>query len=113
MFALLGIFLYTALRFRKWSYGLAAVVALIHDALAVVAGFCMARALGFSYEVNEVFLAAMLTIIGYSINDTVVIFDRIREKVKGKVAVTHAAVINQAIGETHLASLPSARCQLS
>ncbi|AWN82063.1 protein translocase subunit SecDF [Candidatus Cardinium hertigii] len=102
IFALFAIFIYTALRFRKWSYGVAAIVALIHDALAVVAGFCMARALGFSYEVNEVFLAAMLTIIGYSINDTVVIFDRIREKIKskGNTTIVEASIINQAIGET-------------
>ncbi|WP_339044476.1 protein translocase subunit SecDF [Cardinium endosymbiont of Tipula unca] len=98
LLALCGIFLYVALRFRKWGFGLAAVSALIHDALAVIAGFCIARTLGISYEVNEVFLAAMLTIMGYSINDTVVIFDRIREKlVKATMETT---VINGSIQET-------------
>lgn len=97
--SLCGIFLYVALRFRKWGFGLAAVSALIHDALAVIAGFCMARALGVSYEVNEVFLAAMLTIIGYSINDTVVIFDRIREKLMNNETI-EATVINDSIRET-------------
>ncbi|WP_342264999.1 protein translocase subunit SecDF [Cardinium endosymbiont of Philonthus spinipes] len=98
--AILGIFVYIALRFRRWGFGLAAVIALIHDALAVIAGFSIARALGISYEVNEVFLAAMLTVIGYSINDTVVIFDRIRERVAGKAADISRGMINDAIGET-------------
>lgn len=99
LLALCGIFLYVALRFRKWGFGLAAVSALIHDALAVIAGFCIARALGVSYEVNEVFLAAMLTIIGYSINDTVVIFDRIREKLTNNKTIGET-VINDSIRET-------------
>lgn len=98
LLALLNIFLYVALRFRKWRFGMAAVVALMHDALAVVAGFCIARLFGFTYEVNEVFLAAVLTVIGYSINDTVVIFDRIREKIA--VGVVSNVVIDEAIGET-------------
>ncbi|TSJ81251.1 MAG: protein translocase subunit SecDF [Candidatus Cardinium sp.] len=98
--AILGIFIYIALRFRRWGFGLAAVLALIHDTLAVIAGFCIARALGVSYEINEVFLAAILTVIGYSINDTVVIFDRIREKLANKAADVPIAMVNDAIRET-------------
>ncbi|WP_419241199.1 protein translocase subunit SecDF [Cardinium endosymbiont of Nabis limbatus] len=98
--AIFGIFIYIVLRFRRWGFGLAAVLALIHDALAVIAGFCIARAFGVSYEVNEVFLAAMLTVIGYSINDTVVIFDRIREKLANKTAQISIAMVNDAIKET-------------
>ncbi|CAH2560100.1 protein translocase subunit SecDF [Cardinium endosymbiont of Oedothorax gibbosus] len=98
--AILSIFIYIVLRFRRWGFGLAAILALIHDALAVIAGFCIARALGVSYEVNEVFLAAMLTVIGYSINDTVVIFDRIRERLANKATAIPIAMINDAIGET-------------
>lgn len=98
--AIFGIFVYVTLRFRNFRFGFAAVLALMHDALLVIAGFCIARALGFSYEVNEVFLAAMLTIIGYSINDTVVIFDRIREKLTNKATTLDTAVINHSIRET-------------
>lgn len=98
--AILGIFIYIILRFRRWGFGLAAVLALIHDALSVIAGFCIARALGINYEVNEVFLAAMLTVIGYSINDTVVIFDRIRERLASKATGIPIAMINDAIRET-------------
>ncbi|WP_243018022.1 MULTISPECIES: protein translocase subunit SecDF [Candidatus Cardinium] len=98
--AIFGIFVYIAVRFRRWKFGLAAVSALIHDALTVIAGFCIARAFGVSYEVNEVFIAAMLTVIGYSINDTVVIFDRIREKLASKATVFTTAMINDAIKET-------------
>ncbi|AXI24202.1 protein-export membrane protein SecD [Cardinium endosymbiont of Sogatella furcifera] len=98
--SILGIFLYITFRFRRWGFGLAAVLALMHDALAVIAGFCIARAFGMSYEVNEVFLAAMLTVIGYSINDTVVIFDRIRERLANKATDVSTSMINDAIGET-------------
>ncbi|ROT47154.1 protein translocase subunit SecDF [Candidatus Cardinium hertigii] len=98
--ALFGIFLYVALRFKKWAFGLAAVCALIHDVLMVMAGFSIARTFGYNYEVNEVFLAAMLTVIGYSINDTVVIFDRIREKLINKTAAVDINVINHSIRET-------------
>ncbi|HLP34832.1 MAG TPA: protein translocase subunit SecDF [Amoebophilaceae bacterium] len=98
--SLLGIFFYVAFRFRKWQFGLASVIALIHDACAVLAGFAIARAMGFNYEVNEVFLAAMLTIIGYSINDTVVIFDRIRERFNVKAKKMEATFMNCAIQET-------------
>lgn len=98
--AILGIFFYITLRFRRWGFGLAAVLALIHDALAVIAGFCIARGFGVNYEVNEVFLAAMLTVIGYSINDTVVIYDRIREKLTNKGTDVTLVMINDAIRET-------------
>ena len=98
--ALFTIFLYVALRFRKWRFGLAAILALIHDALAVIAGFCIAHALGFKYEINEVFLAAILTVIGYSINDTVVIFDRIRAGLTDKLITVDATLINHSINET-------------
>ena len=78
-FSLIVIFLYILIRFRKWQFGLGAIVALFHDTLIVISAFSIARVLGITYEVDQVFIAAMLTIIGYSINDTVVVFDRIRE----------------------------------
>jgi SecD/SecF fusion protein len=79
IFALVVIFIYIVLRFRKWQFGLGAVVALFHDALFVLSAFAIAGLLGKSFEIDQVFVAALLTIIGYSINDTVVVFDRIRE----------------------------------
>ena len=78
-FSLIVIFLYILIRFRKWQFGLGAIVALFHDTLIVISAFSIARVLGVAYEIDQVFIAAMLTIIGYSINDTVVVFDRIRE----------------------------------
>lgn len=78
--ALLAIFVYIAARFRDWTWGTGGVVALIHDALFVMSFFAIFTGiLPFSLDVDQSFIAAVLTIIGYSINDTVVIFDRIRE----------------------------------
>ncbi len=78
--ALFAIFLYIAARFRNWSWGLGGLVSLIHDALFVVSFFSIfSGILPFSLDIDQTFIAAVLTIIGYSINDSVVIFDRIRE----------------------------------
>lgn len=79
-FALILIFAYIAVRFRKWQYGLAGVAALFHDTLITLGMFSLFYSImPFSMEVDQAFIAAILTIIGYSINDTVIIFDRIRE----------------------------------
>ena len=79
-FALIIIFLYIAMRFRNWQYGIGGLVALTHDALIVVSLYSLfSGVLPFDMEVDQAFIAAILTIIGYSINDTVIIFDRIRE----------------------------------
>jgi SecD/SecF fusion protein len=98
--SLVMIFLYILARFRSWQFGLAAVMALLHDSLAVFAAFAMARALGYVYEVDQVFIAAMLTIIGYSINDTVIVFDRIRERLKMNPRGNLQEVANRSINET-------------
>ncbi len=79
-FALVIIFLYILIRFRNWQYGLGAVAALTHDSLIVLGIFSMFYSiLPFSLEIDQAFIAAILTVVGYSINDTVVVFDRIRE----------------------------------
>ena len=79
-FALIVIFIYIAARFRKWQFGLAGVIALFHDSLITIGLFSLFyNILPFSMEIDQAFIAAILTIIGYSINDTVIIFDRIRE----------------------------------
>jgi SecD/SecF fusion protein len=78
-YSLIGIFLYIWVRFRKWQYSLGGVIALLHDALIVLAMVGICRVFGWALEIDQVFIAAVLTVIGYSINDTVVVFDRIRE----------------------------------
>lgn len=80
IFSLLAIGLYILLRFKKWQWGVGSVVALMHDAFLTIGVFSLLyKVLPFNLEVNQSFIAAILTIIGYSINDKVVIFDRIRE----------------------------------
>ena len=80
LIALVAIGIYIAIRFRRWQWALGATVALAHNAILVIGIFSMLYAImPFNLEVNQAFIAAILTIIGYSINDTVVIFDRIRE----------------------------------
>jgi len=80
IFALILIFLYIFVRFNSWQYSLGAVAALFHDSLIVLGLFSLLKDLmPFSLEIDQAFIAAILTVIGYSINDTVVVFDRIRE----------------------------------
>ena len=80
LFALIAIGLYITFRFRKWQWAAGATLALVHDAFMVIAMFSIFYSvMPFNLEINQAFIAAILTIIGYSINDTVVIFDRIRE----------------------------------
>ena len=78
--SLIIVFLYILLRFRKWQYSLGAVAAVFHDVLIVLGIFSLTYTfMPFSMEINQAFIAAVLTVIGYSLNDTVVVFDRIRE----------------------------------
>jgi SecD/SecF fusion protein len=78
--ALIAIFIYIAIRFSRWQFGLGGVVALAHDTVITVSLFSIGAGLfPWTMDVDQSFIAAILTIIGYSINDTVVIFDRIRE----------------------------------
>ena len=80
IFALLAIFLYIFMRFTKWEYSLGAVAALFHDSIIVLGAFSLFHGVvPWSLEIDQAFIAALLTVIGYSINDTVVVFDRIRE----------------------------------
>ncbi len=80
LFALIAIGLYIAFRFRKWQWAMGATLAIVHDAFMIIAMFSIFYSvMPFNLEINQAFIAAILTIIGYSINDTVVIFDRIRE----------------------------------
>ncbi|MEQ8686263.1 MAG: protein translocase subunit SecDF [Imperialibacter sp.] len=95
-----GIFLYILIRFRKWQYSAGAVLALIHDALMIFAWFSLIRWAGVEFEIDQVFVAALLTVIGYSINDTVVVFDRIREFASQKTGVSLESQMNESLNKT-------------
>ncbi len=98
--ALICMFAYISVRFSNWRFGAGAVVALAHDSIIVVAIFAIAYALGFAVEVDQVFIAAILTVIGYSLNDTVVVFDRIREALADNVEDDLKSTINMAVNQT-------------
>ena len=89
--ACVAMLIYISLRF-EWSFGVAAIIAEIHDVLFVLGIFSI-----FQWEVNTPFIAAMLTIVGYSINDTIVIFDRIRENLRMKRKEDYASLVNRSI----------------
>jgi SecD/SecF fusion protein len=79
-FALIMIFLYIFIRFRDWRYSLGTIVALLHDVFVTLAVFSFARTIvPFPLEIDQHFIAAILTVVGFSMNDTVIVFDRIRE----------------------------------
>jgi SecD/SecF fusion protein len=103
IFAILIISAYILIRFRKWQFSLGAMIATAHDALMVLSFFTLFKdVLPFSLDIDQAFIAAILTVIGYSINDTVVVFDRIREFLNLHHAKTDdpKEVINHAINNT-------------
>ncbi|MBT8209362.1 MAG: protein translocase subunit SecDF [Eudoraea sp.] len=94
------VFLYILLRFRKWQYSLGAVAAVFHDVLFVLGIFSLTSSImPFNMEIDQAFIAAILTVIGYSLNDTVVVFDRIREMVNER-GWKGGANINNALNST-------------
>lgn len=109
IFSIIAIFIYILIRFKRWQFSLGAIIAVVHDTLFVLAAFAIVRLFGKSFEVDQVFIAAMLTIIGYSINDTVVVFDRIRENLAvrphEKTIDTFNLSINNTISRTLITSL--------
>ncbi|MDR1667434.1 MAG: protein translocase subunit SecDF [Bacteroidales bacterium] len=110
LLSLVVIFLYIFYRFRNWQFGLGAVIALFHDALIIIGMYSLLyKLMPFSLEVDQHFIAAILTIIGYSINDTVIVFDRIREYVtnypKRGMKEIYNAAINSTLGRTMNTSL--------
>ncbi|MBI1193199.1 MAG: protein translocase subunit SecDF [Bacteroidetes bacterium] len=101
LLAIAGIFLYILFRFRRWQFGFGAIAALLHDVLIVLGIFSIFRnIMPFSMEIGETFIAAILTVIGYSVNDTVVVFDRIREYMRESKAGTRTEIINSAVQST-------------
>ncbi|MDR1055385.1 MAG: protein translocase subunit SecDF [Prevotellaceae bacterium] len=101
VFSLLAIFVYIALRFSRWEWGFGGVTSLTHDALLTVSIFSIgAGVFPWTMDIDQQFIAAILTIIGYSINDTVVIFDRIREYKQLYPKRDWYSTINEAINTT-------------
>ncbi|MDN3579888.1 protein translocase subunit SecDF [Mucilaginibacter flavus] len=102
LFAIFVISAYILIRFRKWQFSLGAMIATAHDALLVLSFFSLFNGLlPFSLDIDQAFIAAILTVIGYSINDTVVVFDRIREFLAHKNKDENTEdVINKAINST-------------
>lgn len=104
-FALAIIFIYIAIRFKRWQYGLGGLLALAHDTIITLSFYSIfSGILPFNLEVDQSLIAALLTIIGYSINDTVVIFDRIREYLglypKRAINETMNNAMNSTLGRT-------------
>ncbi len=98
---LLFIFLYIVVRFRNWQFGLGAVISLMHDGLIVMSVYSLLYSvMPFSLEIDEQFIAAILTVIGFSINDTVVVFDRIREYLQDHRRDPWKGIFNKAINST-------------
>ena len=99
--ALIGIFLYILLRFRNLAYSVGSIVALTHDTILVLGSYAILwKVMPFSMEIDQAFIAAILTVIGYSINDTVVIFDRLREYISLYPKRDKKVNINDAINHT-------------
>jgi SecD/SecF fusion protein len=109
LISLVAIFFYILVRFKKWQFGLGALIALFHDVLIVVSLFSIVRLFGVSFEIDSIFVAAMLTIVGYSINDTVVVFDRVREYLvrftKGNLSDVFNDAINSTLSRTLMTSV--------
>ena len=99
-FSLTVIFGYVLLRFQDPKFSMGAVLALFHDVLAALALISIVSLIGLTYEIDQVMIAALLTLVGYSVNDTVVVFDRIREVMKANPNGDIAKIINQALNET-------------
>jgi SecD/SecF fusion protein len=101
IFAIIIIFIYIFIRFRDWRYSLGTIVALLHDVFVTLIIFSFARSIvPFPLEIDQHFIAAILTVIGFSMNDTVIVFDRIREDSRLLKGVPKESIINKAINET-------------
>jgi SecD/SecF fusion protein len=102
IFAMLIIFLYIFMRFRDWRYSVGTIVALLHDVFVTLAVFSFLKNIvPFPLEIDQHFIAAVLTVIGFSMNDTVIVFDRIREySGTAKKGETKGSIINRAINDT-------------
>ena len=95
VFSLFAMFIYIWFRFSGWEFGIGALVALIHDVLTTIGFFAISQ-----IEFNLSSIAAILTIAGYSVNDTVVVFDRVRENLRKSKSIDQLSIINKSLNET-------------
>lgn len=93
--SLLGMLVYIAFRFKRWSYGIGAVVAIFHDVAVTLGAFLLTNK-----ELNLTVIASLLTIVGYSVNDTIVIFDRVRDNLKLMRRESFSNIMNASINQT-------------
>jgi SecD/SecF fusion protein len=101
LFALIAICLYIFVRFRDWRYSLGTIFSLLHDVFVTLIVFSFLReVVPFPLEIDQHFIAAILTVIGFSMNDTVIVYDRIREDSHLMKGVDNATIINKAINQT-------------
>ncbi|HTQ27664.1 MAG TPA: protein translocase subunit SecF, partial [Puia sp.] len=101
IFALIIIFIYIFIRFRDWRYSLGTIISLLHDVFVTLAVFSyLKNVVPFPLEIDQHFIAAILTVIGFSMNDTVIVFDRIREDSRIMKNASKAEIINKAINDT-------------
>jgi SecD/SecF fusion protein len=101
IFAILIIFIYIFLRFRDWRYSVGTIVALLHDVFVTLAVFSFLKGVvNFPLEIDQHFIAAVLTVIGFSMNDTVIVFDRVREYSRQMKGADKGTIINKAINDT-------------
>jgi SecD/SecF fusion protein len=99
--SLLVVFIYILLRFEKWQFSFGAVAAVFHDALVVLGVFSIFnKVLPFNMEIDQAFIAAILTVIGYSLNDTVIVFDRVREYLSESSSKKFDTLVNEALNST-------------
>jgi SecD/SecF fusion protein len=101
IFSIIIIFLYIFIRFRDWRYSLGTIIALLHDVFVTLAVFSFLHELvQFPLELDQHFIAAVLTVIGFSMNDTVIVFDRIRENSHLMKGATNGQIINKSVNDT-------------
>ena len=101
IFALIVIFVYILIRFKNWTFSAGAVAALFHDVLLVLGVFTILNDLvPFSMQIDQAIIAAFLTIVGYSLNDTVVVFDRIRENSLLYKTMEYTEMVNKSLNDT-------------
>jgi SecD/SecF fusion protein len=109
--SMIAIFVYILLRFRKWQYSLGTLLSLLHDVALTLAVFSFFRGkVPFALEIDQHFIAAILTVIGFSMNDTVIVFDRIREYFRKSPNEDKTSVINRAINDTMSRTIMTSFC---
>jgi SecD/SecF fusion protein len=101
VFAIFAIILYIFLRFRDWRYSVGTIISLLHDVFVALAVFSFFKNIvPFPLEIDQHFIAAILTVVGFSMNDTVIVFDRIREDSHNMKGASKESIINRAINDT-------------